>query len=423
MERLVIKNFAGFKSLDFVPRQITVLIGPQASGKSVLAKLTYFFRSMWAMTLSPFGGNSGDLAERTEQIKSTFRRYFPPEAWGSQVFSMQYEVSGHKFTIRRSPSKGRPSDGLIVKLPKIIETLSLRQLAVVDNEKGKPSKRPMPRYRRLGNAWRDTQVELERKIKRDYFSDQLFIPAARAFFSNVEDNVFSFIARSEKMLDPFIARFGEFYSYVKMDAQHGEGAKSHVTFIEKMLGGELRAEKDSEFLECSDGRRIPVGNLSSGQQELLPLLMGLGAQDYFLESPVRNALYIEEPEAHLFPEYQRTVLDYIVSRVNDTGQFTSLLLTTHSPYVLSQLNNLIFAHQLGSNSSCKDCAKAVESIVPRALWVGAGAVGAYALGDGTCKSIIDDETKLVNASYIDNVSTDIGHTFDKLLEVSYELSR
>ena len=44
MENLQVRNFLVIKSADFEVGQINLIIGSQANGKSVLAKLLYYFR-------------------------------------------------------------------------------------------------------------------------------------------------------------------------------------------------------------------------------------------------------------------------------------------------------------------------------------------------------------------------------------------
>ena len=45
VERLVITNFLDIEHADIEIKSFNVLIGPQASGKSVIAKLLWFFKS------------------------------------------------------------------------------------------------------------------------------------------------------------------------------------------------------------------------------------------------------------------------------------------------------------------------------------------------------------------------------------------
>src|SRR5688572_27750618 len=120
-ERLTIRSFAGIDSISIDIARITALIGPQASGKSVTAKLLYFFRSVWHQLFYAIDAESADA--RKEAVKDQFRRYFPPETWGSSVFVVEYEIGDQKILIRRAPSRGKPSDGLILYLPGFVDGL------------------------------------------------------------------------------------------------------------------------------------------------------------------------------------------------------------------------------------------------------------------------------------------------------------
>jgi predicted ATPase len=45
-ERLIVKNFLCLKDIDMEVKDFLILIGPQAAGKSLCAKLLYFFRTI-----------------------------------------------------------------------------------------------------------------------------------------------------------------------------------------------------------------------------------------------------------------------------------------------------------------------------------------------------------------------------------------
>ncbi len=47
MERLIVDNFLNLKYIDLDVAKINIIIGRQAQGKSVLAKLIYFFKDFF----------------------------------------------------------------------------------------------------------------------------------------------------------------------------------------------------------------------------------------------------------------------------------------------------------------------------------------------------------------------------------------
>lgn len=64
-------------------------------------------------------------------------------------------------------------------------------------------------------------------------------------------------------------------------------------------------------------------------------------QEYFerLTVPNKSCFIIEEPEQNLYPNTQTNLLDFLVSKCNDEKRH-ELTITTHSPYILNQLNLL-----------------------------------------------------------------------------------
>lgn len=91
-----------------------------------------------------------------------------------------------------------------------------------------------------------------------------------------------------------------------------------------------------------------------------------------------------------------------------------MVLTTHSPYVLSNVNDLLKA---GAISRCsKSALAAVERVVPKNSWLLPDTVKAYAIRDKETVGIIGDDG-LIDGEYLDEVSGDISREFSALLEI------
>ena len=97
-ERIRVDNFLVVKKADLELRKINVLIGSQASGKSVIAKLCYFFRSV---SNHFFDGIRSQLPKRdlNKGILSEFETRFPRYAWEGTIFSIRYEIDDLSFEI------------------------------------------------------------------------------------------------------------------------------------------------------------------------------------------------------------------------------------------------------------------------------------------------------------------------------------
>src|SRR5665213_45598 len=89
MEKLLINNFAGLKSVELEIRPITGFIGPQASGKSIIAKLLFFFREIASrLPNAVLKGQDGPQYKAT--CWERFGRYFPIENTGGPNFVITY---------------------------------------------------------------------------------------------------------------------------------------------------------------------------------------------------------------------------------------------------------------------------------------------------------------------------------------------
>jgi predicted ATP-binding protein involved in virulence len=195
-------------------------------------------------------------------------------------------------------------------------------------------------------------------LGKDYVDIQTFVPAGRSFFTSIGKAVAAF--EQGGLLDPVTVTFCRIFARMRERWVSRYRALYNVTrhnrfyvskrnsLMQQFFGGEIRIDRDRENIESLDGRKISFSLLSSGQQELLPLWMAL---DFVVRSDEsRQLIYIEEPEAHLFPSAQDTLVEYLAS-VSTANRRLRLVITTHSPYVLAKINNLLKAGRLAQRAS------------------------------------------------------------------------
>ena len=93
-------------------------------------------------------------------------------------------------------------------------------------------------------------------------------------------------------------------------------------------------------------------------------------------------------------------------------------MTTHSPYVLTTLNNLIVAQEVASIS--EQNAKRVAKILDKSYWLPYNEVACWYLNDdGSLIDLMDSEEHMIKASKIDEVSSQLAEEFDNLLSIQY----
>lgn len=432
-EKITIRTFCGIENIEIELSDITVLIGPQATGKSICAKSLFFFKN-FTSDLRRAVDEQKTKKEFDESIKRQFEEYFPHQSWTPQ-FLLRYEVTdSENNTILFIQVKKSTKTNLRITYSEIFK--------IIFDELAKVHKRIYGA--RAVDVTRSYNYDPEFEILADriidkhlgtsYNRNQLFIPAGRSFFAILQSSIFSFLA-TNTAIDPFLKSFGSFYENVKRYEGRKHVAKEDIkrtkrqerrwaiakkveTLVSEILKGQYILERGKDFLVSLDGRRTNLANASSGQQETLPLALILK----FLQSRAGfrrgYSIYLEEPEAHIFPAAQKKIIQlislvYNTSKENVPFQF---LITTHSPYTLTALNNLIFAGQLLSKLKGKK-RQEVYKVVDEDTILDPQDIKCYSLKNGRSVPIISEETNLITSDVIDEVSEDLSMEFDKLLDL------
>ncbi|HIE5512655.1 TPA: AAA family ATPase [Stenotrophomonas maltophilia] len=422
MLRLTVENFSCIREAELEINPFTILIGPQASGKSVLSKLVYFFiDQVNEQYKSLLEGLSFD--DFTSNLKTSFAEWFPTAAWGEGKFKIGFEMGLYRIKLARTSYDDAVKDGIRITTSTVVKEHYRKSAELLRSLRSKaPNKRGLPEYAsELDIQWklREASDDLLRKdVGRDAVTALTFIPAGRSFFTTLGR---AFVAFDQnKSLDPATLNFGRLYAnistHVRFLRQQSRRMNQFETDLASMLGGQLVYQGSEARFKCDDGRTMPLAALSSGQQELLPLVSTLTVLSHQDED--RHLIFIEEPEAHLFPESQSKLIATLAQLVNDAKRKRTLFITTHSPYVLSKINNLLKAGALASKLS-NEKAERLAALVPAAKQLKPHAVAAYALVNGVLVSLVDGETGLIDADYLDSASGRIGDEFSDLLELEY----
>ena len=116
------------------------------------------------------------------------------------------------------------------------------------------------------------------------------------------------------------------------------------------------------------------------------------------------------PEAYRHPTVQRDIANEIGHLYN---QGTKLLIATHSPYILAQLNNLLLAKSLYKETRKEEIREKYEG-----LWIDPEDIAVYEVKGAQVKNLINEEG-LIEARAIDAVSDEIVKETDELLEIAY----
>ena len=417
-EILIIENFGGLKKINIEFNKFNIFIGPQASGKSIVAKLLYFFKS-FPKKMYASVENLDTIKKFDESYINTFIEYFPKSCWPSDSFSIEYKVGDEFIMIYKNHL-----DKLFLKYSDNFKTRYNKYKNIFKSEE-KLKKSELIVNNNSSKIKKELILSFH-NIDKYFGFNPYFIPAGRSFFANLQSSIFSFLSNN-RAIDPFLIEFGSFYENVKMISDrklyftNNNGEKIYLhspeveSIFENILSGKYLKENGTDYIIHNDSRKINVSFASSGQQETLPLLIIL-KELVNLNIIARGAtIFIEEPEAHLYPSAQKQMVELISYVFNNSVNKIQFVITTHSPYILASLNNLMYAGKIKKNCNEEELVQ-LDELISKNIILDPKNVNAFSLLGGDSQNIICPEDGLISQTSLDDVSNDIAILFDKLLD-------
>lgn len=137
-----------------------------------------------------------------------------------------------------------------------------------------------------------------------------------------------------------------------------------------------------------------------------------------------SALFIEEMEQNLFPDAQAALLRQTVAHVKRAiekmaGCHSMLALTTHSPYILSEMNVLMAASEAADTDP-----EGAAAVVPAECILPKGSFRAYLVTpEGSLTDIIDKDIYMIDGNGLDALSDFVEDRLDALNAIIYSNGR
>ena len=392
MKRLTVRNFGPIKEIEINLKRMNVILGPQSSGKSTVLKIACFC----------------DWMER--QIVLTQE----PEKYCEPSFFVKNLVEFHKL-------EGFMQTDTYIRYEN--DALSF-------DFDAKANKCSYSWSSSASKRWGYKRVKIA------------YIPSERNLVATIP-NWYQVSMSNNNILD-FMKEW--------------EFARKNYSSKEPILGlpfcYRYNPRDKGDHVVMSDGKELDLTNASSGLQSLTPMYIMLRylTKEFFKEKhtkvedsvlrnnleqivakefpnkgpekqmeivnrllvPSRTDLYIEEPEAHIYPSTQKEFVYSLVGMLNGVKKHFCFI-ATHSPYILTALNNLIQAAETMAES--KEKAAKVEKRFDKRQTLAYDDVVAYAMKDGRIESIMDPDLRLISADALDSASEEIADDFNFLLNV------
>lgn len=416
-QKLKIRNLGPIKKCEIHVDDFNILTGPQASGKSTIARAIYFFRTLKEdifeqITHRPSEEEYENNIDRAveKRLRSKFLRIFGSTWSMEKDMCMQYQYAPH------------------VKIRAFLEldhNCSYRNF--VKFELDDKIYEFLHSYEATEYIW--DQEEARQKLRQeitDLFKDEyetVYIPAGRSLITVLTDRLAGIMDTDDRTLDYCMRSYIRLTLNKRVEFKDGTSGlldeKIHTTQIkvdrkkldilqnimDRVLQGRYSYQMGEERLNLKGHRYVKINYASSGQQEVVWVFNLLF---YYLLERKPVFLIIEEPEAHLYPDAQKAITEALGIFGHERNQ---VMMTTHSPYILGELNNLLFANTIPNELRDKLPMSEFELLPACATKVG-HVINGY-VNDGINNGFIHNEL-------IDGASDEINEEMQMLMELGWQ---
>lgn len=433
MSKISIQNFGPVQEAEIdLNKNFQVYIGAQASGKSTICKVVYFCQKIRDYTLDYLMNSEQFVQNHKNEYFNNYLKYLTKQFMGCfgttkhmSKFEIVYRFNGKKIGIYLNP------DGYIRYS---FDSLLKREiLNLMDEAAEFYLTKPygmitsiMDNITALGVMKRHLHEVLIEIFDNE--KEIIYVPAGRSLLATMSEQLqdvsvdamdltmqeFIRLIRSTK--NKFGTKIPEMvkeYTKTVKGQINNTAVEQAYNLIKNILKADYTSENDGEKIYFDKQHWVKLMYGSSGQQESLWILMILFS--VILEKK-KVFIVIEEPEAHLFPMAQKEMIHLISLMVNITE--SSVVITTHSPYILTSLNILLYSGRV-ENLHMKEGRTAV---IPKNMRLSYERFIAYkVIGmKDNIESLMDQETHMINVEYIDEVSDVTNHELDKLMDLEID---
>ena len=426
MQKIMIDHFGPVSHCEMEVNDFIICTGPQASGKSTIAKSIFFFKNLRNILLQQIR-KIGLLHDPQESrvlhmdmghmfrhvAQSNFMQIFGSVKCMDEAMCLEYRYAGHTF-VKVTIKHGKDAQKqLCFEYSEDVSGL----LEEIDRALNRHHEHPDP-----------VMDLLERQIN-DCFHDEaeiIYIPAGRSMITllssqlnyiysgmdDIQKRALDYCTQNylERILHLRMLLGNQEVIYPLLRADRTASERQRIdeaeALMREILEGHYRYQDGEERLQISEDAYIRINYASSGQQEAVWILNVLY---YYLVSGSRAYLIIEEPESHLFPAAQKLMAEFI-ALVQNSGD-KQMFITTHSPYILGAFNNLLYADRICAAVPAEE----LNAVISERRRLDFSSLSAYFVQGGKIKPCVDEEFQSIENEVIDGAADAINSDYDKMV--------
>lgn len=440
MAHLSIENIGPIKKIDLELNRINIFIGPQSSGKSTVAKIVSFCQWLEKDCIL------------NQSVSHVDKEYVTRHLWEyHNMSSFFHEDSAFQYVGKGIEISYSPNKIDVKKTPGFRDMLLSKNMYL-------PSERnvlaiPGIYTTKLPDNYLHGFIDDWIIIREKYSSgpDLRILDLKESYFFNSKNNSDMLLLDNGRRIPLSEGSSGlqsvtplcicidyltDWIYFHKEDTSAYDRKRYNEAVIARYIANQVPEEEDFlENIRKSNPERVSalVQKLSgildrmhtlqsresdfiTGEsQEFKNFFEELSLVEKNLNRPSFSNLVVEEPEKNLFPDTQIKLLYYILSKVN--SERDSLIITTHSPYILYAVNNCMLA-----SMAHKENEKEIEELtnIPKEAWIDTDKVSVWELDNGSVRedSTIQDEKGLIRDNYFDRIMHNVMADFHILIDYS-----
>ena len=394
MKQLVIKNVGPIRQVEIKLNRFNFFIGPQSSGKSTVAKI--LSSCMWLekevlTTLNDKVLADGAAFVRLVESFHKIEGYFEDGSfvqYDTDFISIMYSDKDIKITRKENEDYRRekicyiPAERNMVTLPELqgfefghtnirsflFDWFNAREFFVVGNKTD---------VLNLGVKYYYDSEQSKIKDRIEHVNGRTYQIALSSASSGLQ-SLTPLLVMLQYYTDEYFRSYHEKASFNTYNRTRKADVFLYDKYVLNKVKPNFTEEERANLLE-----KIRNGILK-GNHSYHKLLYNYHTALYNLKTPEKSSFIIEEPEQNLYPSTQMDLLDLVVELCNGERKHHCTI-TTHSPYILNQLNLLVKRFDVGAT----DCA---------ALnWE---EISVWAVKDGEVRDLKVRNAHLINPEYL-----------------------
>ncbi|OAZ03677.1 AAA family ATPase [Flavobacterium succinicans] len=398
MKKLIIQNIGPILNIELELNKVNILMGPQSSGKSTIAKIISYCQ--WVEKRHILDGEyKYKVSEQLLDFHRLSENYFSDKSYieyETDFIKISYKGQKLKETIKKK------KNNISYKKEKNIYIPSERNfVSVIPN---------LSRYKETNDNIMSFVYDWYSAKRKFTKKNSLPILNLGIDFYNSEENDLDVLFLN-KIKKEILLREGSsgLQSVIPLiliieyltETFYDENISNSVNeldsinhFISKHFTDIISPKRLKDIVEKQDVKeKIEISNL-----EIKKI-----ANVFLSRTTYHNTNFIiEEPEQNLFPETQRDLIYHLLNKLKSERNH-SLLLTTHSPYILYAINNCLLGYTIKDKMPLDE----QNELKSHNSWLNPEYISIWQVKNGELISVLDERTKTVTKHYFNEITKDI----------------